>query len=520
MAQTYGQIKKMKTAKIGTIMPWAGDGNDGTLLSNVPRGWILCDGRVYQADRYPLLSSILGNSYGGTSITGSFPHYSGTIKIPNLTGRVMMDLEPSMLFNEKYKAGQQNVIETLVDSAGASLVVDDGFAKSIPTLISSDTNLVFTVASDLTFFGKMTGSTGQSNITITNPSFTTTVYTIGRKLGINHTPQHNHPGDYTTAVGGLSGPQLYEPSEFAVGGSGGARLGCPNVSWYEATLNRPDAADTWCNGVARITYFDDTTLIETTQFNEFISTATKDYSQIPASTATAIAYESPSFYTSSFSAVPKTTHAMKAWTGYFPRPMEFNGRRNFFGYNTGFIGPTNIQDDPEYRPTFSLSLSVSASATTITIPAGTSIGTDFNNIRPFMFVSSSLSAGVYISPGTQLLSIERTGESPNYGYILELNQNVGGAGTSNITVTFRDGTYPTTMNTIPSGQDPAGTSFAQHNHGTFELLMGEGLKGPTTHPVNDVSKGDVNPQPINGALNILANISCASQNIVYIIRAF
>ena len=104
MAQTYGQIKKMKTAKIGTIMPWAGDGNTGTLLSNVPRGWILCDGKVYQANRYPLLSSILGNSYGGTNITGEFPHYSGTIKIPNLTGRAMMDLEPSMLFNQKYNA--------------------------------------------------------------------------------------------------------------------------------------------------------------------------------------------------------------------------------------------------------------------------------------------------------------------------------------------------------------------------------------------------------------------------------
>ena len=33
-------------------------------------------------------------------------------------------------------------------------------------------------------------------------------------------------------------------------------------------------------------------------------------------------------------------------------------------------------------------------------------------------------------------------------------------------------------------------------------------------------KGDVNPLPINGALNMLVNIACASQNIVYIIRAF
>jgi hypothetical protein len=261
-------------------------------------------------------------------------------------------------------------------------------------------------------------------------------------------------------------------------------------------------------------------LIETTQFNEFISTPSKDYSQIPALTAPNVLYESPSFYTSSFSAAPIKTHAMKAWTGYFPRPMEFNGRRNFFGYGTGFIGPTSIQDDPEYRPTFNLSLSVTANSTSITIPNGTSIGADFNNIRPFMFVTSSTNSSVVITQGTQLLSIERTGDAPNYGYVLELSQNTGGFGTANITVVFRDGTYPTTINTVPAGQDPAGNTFGKHDHGTFEMVMGEGLKGPTTHPVNDVSKGDVNPQPINGALNILANIACASQNIVYIIRAF
>lgn len=521
MAQTYGQIKKMKTAKIGTIMPWAGDGNSGTLLSNVPRGWILCDGKVYQANRYPLLSSILGNSYGGTNITGQFPHYNGTIKIPNLTGRVMMDLEPSMLFNQKYNAGQSDAYAKLVDTSNQSLVVDDGLTKSIPTLISADTNLVFTISSELVFSGKMTGGTGQSNISVTNPSFTSTIFTIGRKLGINHTPQHTHPGNYTTVIGGNSGPKLFEPSGFDVGGSGGARLGCPNRSWYQAFLSDAANAPTWCNGAGPITYFDDTTLIETSQFNEFISTPTKDYSQIPALTEGDIIYESPSAYTSSFTATPKKTHAMKAWTGYFPRPMEFNGRRNFFGYGTGYIGPTDIPDDPEYRPRTTLSLTISANSTSITVPPGTSIGANLDNIRPFMFISSPQTNPVYITPGTQILSIEQTGTTPGqYGYIIELSQNTAGTGSQLVTVSFRDGTYPTAMNTVPSGQDPSGSTFGSHNHGTFEITMGSGLSGPTTHPINDVSKGDVNPLPVNGALNMLVNIACASQNIVYIIRAF
>ena len=45
-------------------------------------------------------------------------------------------------------------------------------------------------------------------------------------------------------------------------------------------------------------------------------------------------------------------------------------------------------------------------------------------------------------------------------------------------------------------------------------------KGPTTVPVNNVSKGDVLAQTINGALNISAQVANPSQNIVYIIRAY
>ena len=152
MSQNYGSIKSMKTAKIGTVMIWSGDGNEGDLLSNVPLGWILCDGRVYQANRYPLLTSVIGNSYGGTAISGDFPHYSGTIKVPDITGRCMMDLEPAMLADVRYQQGQTDVFSKL-----ASLVVDDGLTVSIPTLISADTDLAFNVASNLLFVGKMTG---------------------------------------------------------------------------------------------------------------------------------------------------------------------------------------------------------------------------------------------------------------------------------------------------------------------------------------------------------------------------
>jgi hypothetical protein len=519
MAKTYGQIKSMKTAKIGTIMPWAGDGNTGTLLSNVPTGWILCDGRVYQANRYPLLTSVLGNSYGGTNISGDFPHYSGTIKIPDLTGRVMMDLEPYMLYDSKYYAGQSDAYAKLVDASNQPLIVDDGFTKSIPTLISADTNLVFTISSDISFVGKITGGPGVSNITLTDPSFGTSVYTVGRKLGINHTPTHSHPGSYSSATAGASPPELFEPSPIEVGGSQSGP--CATKSWYEGSVKNAEDQPTWCNGKGLITYYDDTTLVTTNQFNEFISTSNRDYSQIPPLTAnTAIVYESPSSYTDTISAVPIKTHAQKAWTGYYPRPMEFNGKRNFFGYNTGVIGPTGITDDPEFNPTITVACSITANQTTFQIPAGTSIGTNFDKVVPFMYVSSSLTNQTFITPGTQVVNITQEGDSPNFSYVCELSQNIGGNGTQTVSVQFRHGAWPTTLNTSPSGQDPASNSFSAHNHGSFELLMGPGLKGPVSHPVNDVNKGTVNPLPINGALNILANIANPSLNLVYIIRAF
>ena len=518
MAQTYGQIKTMKTAKIGTVMPWAGDGNVGELASNVPRGWILCDGRVYPADRYPLLASIIGNSYGGTDITGNFPHFEGTVKVPDISGRLMIDLEPAMLFDPKYQAGQSDAPIKLVDVNDESLIVDDGFTKSIPTLISADTNIVFTIDSDLIFNGKIKGGPGESNITLSDPSFTTTVYTIGRKLGINHTPSHNHGGKYTTATGGGPGPELFSNVPFEVGGSEAGFLNCPSVSWLEATISDPDAPR-WCEGRGFVSYYDDTTLIETFEFNEFISSPSKDYSQIPPETADNVVYEALSPYTNTFTSKPITTHAMVAWEGYFPRPMEFLGTRNFFGYGTGFIGPTGIGDDPEYRPAFTTTVTLTAGATTFTV-TGT-IGVEYNQIRPLMLVDTpSATGGALLGPGTQVLNITRTGDVGSYTYEIELSKQIEGGGTTSQTVRFRDGTYPTSLSAPVSVQDPAGISAGYHDHGTFELTMGTGLKGPTTHPVNDVSKGDIVADPLNGALNILATVANPSQNIVYIIKAF
>ena len=44
MTVHYDSLKSMRTAKIGTILPWGGDGGNGFLESNIPKGWIVCKG--------------------------------------------------------------------------------------------------------------------------------------------------------------------------------------------------------------------------------------------------------------------------------------------------------------------------------------------------------------------------------------------------------------------------------------------------------------------------------------------
>lgn len=110
----------MKTARVGTIIPWGGDGQEGFTAANIPKGWKVCDGKELDAVDYPLLVSEIGNTYGGT-ITGDFPSYGGTFVLPNITNRAMIDLEKSYLGDPKYQFGQNDantVIGDLVKDFG------------------------------------------------------------------------------------------------------------------------------------------------------------------------------------------------------------------------------------------------------------------------------------------------------------------------------------------------------------------------------------------------------------------
>ena len=133
MAAYYDSIKSMKTAKVGTILPWSGDGGNGFLPSNIPKGYLVCDGSTKDASDYPLLASILGDTYGGDMTKPSGGHYTfpyvdpidgsnnATFRLPNLSNRLPLDLEPNNLNQVEYQQGQVDPNNTIIDSNGTKL---------------------------------------------------------------------------------------------------------------------------------------------------------------------------------------------------------------------------------------------------------------------------------------------------------------------------------------------------------------------------------------------------------------
>lgn len=58
-ANYYNLTRTSKGFPVGAIVPFAGD------QSNIPTGWIPCDGRTLEVAQYPALYQIIGNTYGG-----------------------------------------------------------------------------------------------------------------------------------------------------------------------------------------------------------------------------------------------------------------------------------------------------------------------------------------------------------------------------------------------------------------------------------------------------------------------
>ena len=523
MTVRYGSVKLLKTAKIGTIMPWAGDGNEGLDVANLPSGWIVCNGSLHNASKYPLLASIIGDSYGGTNFAGVFPNYEGTFRVPNMTLKMPMDIEAFHLDNPKYQYGYTQTRNLLANNTNP-LVGGYGELYPIQTTISTDVDIDFTVDASLVMKGKFT------NVSIGDPSFNTTIYTIGRKLGINHTPGHSHGGSYTKATQQFTSPMVFEPDLISVGGVVAGR--CQSSAYDTCELKRPSTAPTWQGGAISMTSYGDAqhefTLPTTDRFYNFIGS--EYWQNVPADswpppgshpsgevTVSDLSYQfSGSRWTSGFNVpTPVKTHQQPAWTGVFPKAQTYANSRNHFG-------PIAYLPDNSSAWTIP-GVTIAAGAPNITLPAGADIGAEFDKIVPYMWVYTD-PAITGLTGGTQILSITRISgtSTSNYVYKLDLSAATRNLTTlTNVTLNFKHGTYPTTLNNQTGALDPNGTQFAAHNHGSFDLIMGVGsLATPATFPVNDVSLGSIAPENINDALNIIADVSMPALVVTFMIKAY
>jgi len=115
----YESEKRMRGSSIGTILPWSGD--QGT----IPKGWLQCNGQVLEAINFPILASVLGNTYGPTNgLNGrSYPEYitGDSFALPQLNTRLLADYEESYVSVAALQAGQ-----TYLSGAVGGMTITNG----------------------------------------------------------------------------------------------------------------------------------------------------------------------------------------------------------------------------------------------------------------------------------------------------------------------------------------------------------------------------------------------------------
>jgi len=184
----YQETRTMKAAVIGTIMPWTG------ALSEVPKGWIVCDGTSPDASDYPLLVQVIGDTYnqGTSNLGGAFPAYTGQFVLPDLaSGKTMMDIEGS------YFAAGTGTGDAIDSDPDARPIIEpfigDNTDNGVPSVFNDvRTDVEFTLNDRSGYGGAISGNT------IIDGEGERSIYIAGRKLGHQHIRAHAHPGLYET----------------------------------------------------------------------------------------------------------------------------------------------------------------------------------------------------------------------------------------------------------------------------------------------------------------------------------
>jgi hypothetical protein len=556
MTAYYDSIKTMRAAKIGTIMPWGGDGGTGFLASNIPKGWIVCSGQTLNARDYPLLASVLGDTYGGSMADSlgnhyEFPYYgsTATFRLPQISNSVLMDLERYHLDIPKYQYGQSNVATTVFNENGTtigSLVSNYGETVSIRTTHDASADIDFTLNLTGNLYFQFT------NITLTAPDFLETVHTLNRKLGINHTPSHGHADSIPSVNPSGSGPMPFR-TDGGIVMTGNASMHCsqsrgPNTCSLEDT-----EPTTWQGGSENITFYGDAnkenTLPRCDSFMEFIQDSTgKDYwgfvpageNNFRATGASRGSGHATDVYTQTLfgrgetdqivDTVPIDTHKTPCHVGYFPRPMLERSRPNFLGYDTGSpIRSDGLVDNPETAPVFSVTGCQLDATPLVILPAGTDLRRSYGELPNTWFQYDAITPLMYVTPvnvdqkydilreGTYVQSVILNEATQRYEVTLSTAALLSGT----YDLQFRHGAFPTSLNLAGSNKDPLDQAFRSHNHGSFEISQGMGsMSGPPSYTASDADGSSLQAESLENALNISCDVSQPSVTITFIIKAY
>ena len=140
-------------------MPWAGD------ITQIPPGWIKCDGTTLNTNDYPVLFEIIGYRYGGDA---------DSFATPRLLSRSIADFHSS----------HQNISGIGMPNNFVSRIGIDEANSTSGTVSSIDLNVSISTLSN--FSGSITGTT------LNPPSYFDVVSVVPRLLGDHHTPSHSH----------------------------------------------------------------------------------------------------------------------------------------------------------------------------------------------------------------------------------------------------------------------------------------------------------------------------------------
>jgi hypothetical protein len=205
MSKFYNRLKSQKGTAIGTIISWSGD------ITNMPPGWIICDGKTLEVDDYPTLFDIIGYRYGGSG---------NSFNTPRLLNRAIVDYHPS----------HANVASIGLTSDFVARMGED--TANSTSGRSSNIDLFFTISNVNNFSAKVT------ELGINSPSYSDELSVVPRVLGDHHTGSHSHPGEVNSIGNSYDYVENCQSEIFANCGSlSGCQDQCEVVEYYSAESN-------------------------------------------------------------------------------------------------------------------------------------------------------------------------------------------------------------------------------------------------------------------------------------------